>query len=498
MRRSIFKAARLIHVVIDRLLTRVFGLRVRQHYIRLGYRIKTRLFPEYGSHIPDRSEIGSLRQNEVWLPPAIPEWVLAEMRDIGREIDPVLYPTDVFVAQCQFYTFPVITRPGNLYKRLIASCTSDRYTHCFAIPWLKRGGADFVSLCHIEFAAKQPGSKVLVVLTEPGDSPWLDRIPDGVDVIDASKAVSEISHNELLQVLARVFVQIDIKVLHIINSRHVWEVVCKYGLAITQKTRIFASIYCDDIDGFGQPVGFGRMYLGQCYKHLQAVFSDNSAYPALLSRTYGYQSSLFVILRSPINLPVIKFPERKPLGRRVLWAGRLDRQKRPDLLLEIAQLMPDVEFHVFGDAVLESSHSVVASLGKTRNVKMMGAFDGAETLPFSEFPVFLYTSQWDGTPTIVLAAAYAGIPIVASAVGGVGDVVRASSGYPVPNVESVSDYVRHIYSVLDDPRDAQERALRAREYVLIHHSLHAFEAVLKATAGYVDSVSLLSRSEVYA
>lgn len=488
-RSSIFMLLRFGHLAIDRLLTTVFGSRFRQNYIRISYRIKTSLFPEYGAYIPAPSEIGSISQSVVWMPPAIPSWVLEEMKDLALEIDPALYPSDQFLANCRYYSFPVVPRPGQIYRELMQCCSSEHYTHCFAIPWLKRGGADLVTLKHIEAACQVAGGKVLVIMTEPGDSPWISRIPAGVDVVDASRFVSEISHDELLLLIVRMLVQLQIDTLHIINSRHVWEILCRYGLAVTQRTRIFASIYCDDFDRYGQPVGFARQYLPDCYRRLQNVFCDNNAFPELLRQTYGYSPELFRVLKSPVNVSLSFAAVRKPEGRRVLWAGRLDRQKRPDLLLAVARALPDVEFHVYGDAVLDYKTGVVDRLRQLKNVRMQGSFDGVESLLFEEFPVFLYTSQWDGTPTMVIAAAVASIPIVASRVGGVGDIVTEERGFPVADIENAEMYVARINEVLADQAQAETKAAAAREYVKSEHSETAFARAQADIWGYMSTVT---------
>lgn len=141
-RRRVFMFLRGGFHAIDRFVMVALSGRVRQSYIRMSYRLKTALFPEYGSYVPKHSEIGSLSQNIVLVPPAIPSWALDEMRNIAKEIDPALYPTDLFLAGCSYYSFPVIRRPGQIYRKLIQQCSSDYYTHVFAIPWLKQGGAD--------------------------------------------------------------------------------------------------------------------------------------------------------------------------------------------------------------------------------------------------------------------------------------------------------------------------------------------------------------------
>ena len=457
-----------------------------QLYCRAGRRIHSGLFGRQCTVAPASTMIEPNNDALVDMPPAIPGWVLDEMRDIAQEIDPILYPDNDFIDSCQYYAFPVIKEPGDIYWKMMKLCSSDHYTHVFALPWMKRGGADLVALAHINVVLRSPKTKVMVLLTESGDSPWLHRIPQGVDVIDVSSLVlSDISYDHLLLVLVRMLVQLRVDVLHIINSKHAWELVLRYGRALTQQTRIFASLYCDDYDENNQPVGYGREYLQKCYKFVSLVFCDNYAYPRLLQMTYGYRPELFQVLKSPADVPVASPLTRKPRGRRVLWAGRLDRQKRPDLLLGVAQALPDVEFGVYGEVVLGHDMAVVESLGQLGNVKLMGSFDGVESLPFDEYSAFLYTSQWDGTPTIVIAAVLASMPVVASCVGGVGEIITMERGYPVADIENLSSYISCLQSVFSDVIGTERKVSSARQYVLKEHALGNFEHVLRGVEGYV-------------
>jgi hypothetical protein len=158
----------------------MFGSEFRESYILFCFEVKKKIFPEY---IPVGTIVPATKKKVNRNIPEIPEWVLTEMRELGAHVDPVLYPNELFLATCQFFSYPVKPKPGRIYAQLIKQCTTEHYTYCFAIPWLKRGGADLVSLKHIEFASKQPNSKVLVLLTEHGESPWLKKIPKDVDIL---------------------------------------------------------------------------------------------------------------------------------------------------------------------------------------------------------------------------------------------------------------------------------------------------------------------------
>lgn len=487
MKKRIFLVLRTIYVVLDKIIFNSMGISARQRYVRVCYKLKSFFFKEYGTHIPDLSEIGSVSIASNLLTPSIPSWVIEEMKSIGMTIDPELYPTDEFISTCNYYSYPIIAAPGNIYNEIIkTSCSREDYSHCFAIPWLKRGGADYVSIKHIELAAKQSLSKILVIMTEPGDSPWLSRLPENVDVINFSKIASKISHAEQISVLVRLVIQLKIGVLHIINSRHMWDVLDKHGLALTSSgIKVFVSIYCDDYDSYGRPVGFARKYLPATYKYIERIFTDNIKFKNLIHNNYGYPQELFEVIYSPFDLSVIKQNNHEEqYDKRVIWAGRIDRQKRPDILLSIARLMPDVEFSVYGEAVLDSTTDYLSDMRKLGNITLHGKFNGVESLPLNKHSIFLYTSQWDGIPTILLSVAATGMPIVASDVGGVSEVIDAETRMLVGDFEDPHSYKEAIDWVFNNYSDALKQAAHTRDKVLSNHSDASFASKMNTVPGY--------------
>jgi glycosyltransferase involved in cell wall biosynthesis len=494
IRNRVFRTFQLFHRLSDRGLTLLFGHQFRKKYILAANSIKNQLFPERVIHnsvavtsiVAEPAESALQNTN-----PPIPEWALAEMRILGREIDPAIYPNDAFIASCEYYLYPAMPNPGRIYKTLIQQCTVEHYAFCFALPWLVRGGADLVALRHIELAHKSAKGKVLVILTEPGESPWLNKIPEGIDILNVSEIVPQVSHEEILMIIARLLLQLHIDTLHIINSRHVWEVIHRHGLAVRQRTKIFVSLYSDDYDKDRLPVGYARQYLGSCYEHIEKVFSDNSVFPKLLCDTYGYPRELFKVIKNPAPAVFTGGLERpQHPTRQVLWASRLDREKRPDILLAIAKLLPDISFTVYGSTSNDVMKDAITELQTLDNVKMMGAYNGAESLPFSSHDVFLYTSQWDGMPNMILEAASTGIPVVASCVGGVSDVINEKTGFLIRDIEDASLYAKAIRCVLDNPTEAESLALAARQYVESEHTQATFESALLNTGGYFSDDAL--------
>jgi glycosyltransferase involved in cell wall biosynthesis len=124
-----------------------------------------------------------------------------------------------------------------------------------------------------------------------------------------------------------------------------------------------------------------------------------------------------------------------PAGATVVGAvGRLTYQKAPgDFVAALRELgRPDVTGVWVGDG--ELAGQVAAQAGETPAVRLVLAGQRgnvAELLP--AFDVFLLSSRYEGLPTAVVEAMMCGVPVVATAVNAVGDVVvPGETGLLVP------------------------------------------------------------------
>jgi glycosyltransferase involved in cell wall biosynthesis len=160
----------------------------------------------------------------------------------------------------------------------------------------------------------------------------------------------------------------------------------------------------------------------------------------------------------------------------VFWASRFDRQKRLDVVYALAQAMPDVDFHLWGKPVLDNSFS---KLKKPGNVFLEGIYAQFSELPLSNCNAWLYTSEWDGVPNILIDVAASGIPIVGSHVGGTGEVLLDGLSWPIRDVSNVKAYEKALREVLANPKAARAKALRLREHVLQRHTWTQFLTTLR-------------------
>jgi glycosyltransferase involved in cell wall biosynthesis len=136
-----------------------------------------------------------------------------------------------------------------------------------------------------------------------------------------------------------------------------------------------------------------------------------------------------------------------------VYAGRLHPDKRVPLLVEIyeecIELGCDRNLYIIGDG--EEQETIKRCISRHRvddRVKMMGAMSHRQVLAaLSGARCLLLNSSEEGCPNIVLEAMALGIPVIASDVGGVPELVmHGETGYLYPS---------------DNPRLAKQYILRA-------------------------------------
>ena len=168
------------------------------------------------------------------------------------------------------------------------------------------------------------------------------------------------------------------------------------------------------------------------------------------------------------------------LGEKFVWlaVGRLEAQKDyPNLLRSLAlvcQQIPDILLLICGRGVLQQDlEQMVQALGLTAQVRFLGLRRDIPVL-LNAADGYVMASAWEGMPGVLLEASAAGLPIVATDVGGNSEVVLdQQSGWLVPaqDSEALAIAMQHLM-VLPEPARRQMGEV-ARRHVVAHYSLEA-------------------------
>lgn len=122
----------------------------------------------------------------------------------------------------------------------------------------------------------------------------------------------------------------------------------------------------------------------------------------------------------------------------VMCISRISKQKKFELFVELAQHMPHYAFVWIGNKKkMENMPDNLFCLGEAHS-----AFN---YLQYAD--IFTLPSNYEGLPMSLLEALSFGVPVVASAVGGIPEVLNGENGYAVENnIESFKDKIEYILS----------------------------------------------------
>jgi len=175
------------------------------------------------------------------------------------------------------------------------------------------------------------------------------------------------------------------------------------------------------------------------------------------------------LLRGPAERPASRAALGLPPGGQLVGiVGRLAAIKDHGTFLEMAAKLAsartDVSFVVAGDGSLREALEAKAKSLLGNRIRFLG---WATDLPvlYGALDVVVLTSRNEGTPVALIEAGAAGLPVVATDVGGVAEVVRdGASGFVVPPGDAAALAAR-LGTLLDDPEAARAMGLAGREWV---------------------------------
>jgi glycosyltransferase involved in cell wall biosynthesis len=228
--------------------------------------------------------------------------------------------------------------------------------------------------------------------------------------------------------------------------------------------------------------GFARFYEEECGPLgrwlVRRLLARAACVIALSERWRSWLARLgattnLVCLPNPVELPSAVAP-RGPRNV-VLFLGRIEPAKGIHELLDafagLRAGMPDALLVCAGEGDIEAAMRHAQRLGLADSVRFPGWIDGAEKRAWlARAALFVLPSHAEGLPMSLLEAMAAGLPVVASAVGGVPDVVHDGvNGFLVAPGDRVA-LLRALAKVLRDPQLGASLGAAGRAAVRARHA----------------------------
>jgi glycosyltransferase involved in cell wall biosynthesis len=209
--------------------------------------------------------------------------------------------------------------------------------------------------------------------------------------------------------------------------------------------------YVGTLDEFQRVRGGGRLRFLRATRNLalkraRHVFCPSS-YLRDVALHWGLDAGRVTVLPNPAPaIPPMPTPEKlraelELTGDVVVFAGRLGPQKAVGVLLEALRRVSDVSLVIAGDGPERSALERRAlELGLEARVRFLGSVPRETVLRlFRAADVSVLPSAWENFPHTIVEALAVGCPVIATAVGGVPEVVRdAENGLLVPPGDSAA------------------------------------------------------------
>jgi len=173
-------------------------------------------------------------------------------------------------------------------------------------------------------------------------------------------------------------------------------------------------------------------------------------------------------------------------GRFIIgWIARMTGVKNPNRALEIAKKLPSTRFIMAGGGDLLDS--ITSAAGK--NVSVVGWQDARDI--FGICDLVLSTSENEGMPVALIEAQLAGMPVVATDVGAVSEVIQTGvTGLVVP-----ADNAALIQAVTEIINSSDNGKAMGKAGAIRAHKLFSIEQMVTAHVDLYRSIDL-SRSNV--
>jgi len=207
-----------------------------------------------------------------------------------------------------------------------------------------------------------------------------------------------------------------------------------------------------------------RLVLGSAH----FVCTQSAYWTAYFGRYVGCDKVIEVSNGVELGRP----PASHPPGGRIVFVGWVTREKGVfealDVLVGVRQVHPSATLTIVGGGRdLDTFAAIVDERGlrcAARITGWLGRHDVQRVL--SESDVFLFPSHSEGLPNAVIEAMAAGLPVVATRVGGLPDLIRHRENGFLVEVGDVAGMTERISELLARPDQAQEIGQRGRQTVV--------------------------------
>lgn len=396
-----------------------------------------------------------------------PAWLMEAWR-AAHMIDKSIFPSRELLLEIPIYHSEMYELGIALHD--MAQSIPTHLDYIMILPALRPGGAEVVMLNFIKaLNVVHPDWKIGVVTTEKNKNAWKSRLPANVAFIDFGNITHDFSDQLKMLLLARLIVQSKATHLHLAQSLLGFKFAEQYQSFLKNYT-IFSFAFCEDTNDEGLIAGHVHTGIPKAYPIITKTFSDHRAVIDELVTEYAFDKEKFATHYQPVELPIKpSHGAHKPL--KILWASRITKQKRPDILKKIAQNIDPTKAHIDAYGIFEHTYDH-HFLSGIPSLSYKGKFSDVSQLNAADYDVFLYTSENDGIPNILLEMISNGLLVIAPKIGGIPELISNNTGILIDDFTDILAYTAAINDLVTNYDSYRPRVESAQKLIQERHTFN--------------------------
>ncbi len=209
--------------------------------------------------------------------------------------------------------------------------------------------------------------------------------------------------------------------------------------------------------------GIKGYFIRKLEKFMIRLINNNSSFVTAVSKnvrenviTLGIKPDKCTIVPNGVNLPFFNVHRsyvKNP--RKIVFVGRLIDNKGPQILVESANILikkiPDVKFFIVGEGPLRKKLEKYSQKNYlTKNITFLGGLEDIREI-MKECDLYVRPSFADGMPLGVLEALASQLPVVASRIDGITEIIQHGKTGHLVTSGNGKELAEAIYELLMNP-----------------------------------------------